>query len=136
MATEKDKVYSSRQAAKAIGIHPTTIRIYVAEGGPFAGIGQLVGHSRVFRESDLALMKKKLAEQPEPGRKPRTKPGSRVSRLTAQQRYALALTLRKEGKSLDEIREKIGYSSITSVSRAIKKATEAQAAVANTPAEV
>jgi hypothetical protein len=123
-----NNIYSTKQAAALLGLHPTTVRTYTQEGGIFEGIGEVIGHSRVYLEADVEKMKLALDRQPEPGRKPDgAGVARRVKPLCAADRYKLALKMREAGRSLEEIRAKLGYSRTSSVSRAIHLAKQAAA---------
>lgn len=112
-----NKLYSTRQAAAAIGLHPTTVRIYSQKGGCFHGIGEVIGHSRIYLNEDIEKMRAILEKRPEPGRKPT---GASGKPLSSEERYRVAFQMRQSGKSLEVIRAKLGYTKISSVSRAIK----------------
>ena len=78
---------------------------------------------KLLPASDIAEMRQRLDNNPTPngGQVPQGSKGN-IRRLTPTQRFRVALDMWEGGEPLEMIRHELGYSNVTSVSRAIQKA--------------
>ena len=62
-------VYSLKDVAEHLGMHPQTVKYHIYTSKYFAGLGTVIGQALVFTDDELAKMVAIKAKMPAPGRK-------------------------------------------------------------------
>jgi hypothetical protein len=121
-----DMLYSLKDVAGLVGVHPQTLKRHIYETKELAGIGQRVGKSLVFDEAALAQVREVLAGLPSRG----------TSGLTSSQvheRQDKALKMQEAGHSLSAIAKALGWADSTGPLKAIRAAKERRDKTATAP---
>lgn len=110
-----DMLFSLRDAAKELSIHPQTLKRHKYASGLFEKFGIIIGRSLVFSEDEIAAMRKLLPKAHSQG-------NTTLSVSQVNKRQMLALKMFEDNKTLGQIAKRLKFRDTSGAYRAIQAA--------------